>query len=125
MPLRRYCFQRVQRLLKPLEFKQVFEQPFKSSDRYFTILTRRGDATMPAKLGITVSRKHSKLAVQRNRLKRLIRESFRLHQHLLVGLECVVLARQGTADEENAVLTQSLIKQWKYVARRHQSPKKS
>lgn len=51
-----------------------------------------GQAT--ARLGLIVSRRTARRAVDRNRLKRLIRESFRRHRHLIGGKDVVVTARR-------------------------------
>ncbi len=47
------------------------------------------------RLGLVIGKESVKLSVERNRLKRLIRDSFRLHQELLAGLDIVVVARKG------------------------------
>lgn len=52
-------------------------------------------ATEPQpRLGIVVAKRNVKLAVKRNKLKRMIRESFRLQQQLLMGLDVVVVVKQ-------------------------------
>ena len=43
-----------------------------------------------ARLGILVSRKHSAAATERNRLKRCIREAFRLEQEKLGAIDLLV-----------------------------------
>ncbi|EIJ42039.1 ribonuclease P protein component [Beggiatoa alba B18LD] len=111
----RYVFSRQQRLLKAADFKKVFEKSYKSGDRYFTVLARANGLSQ-ARLGLAIAKKQMKLAVMRNRVKRLARESFRLHQHTLAGLDCVVLARQNLADIENATLLCSLIRHWRFLA---------
>ena len=47
------------------------------------------------RLGLAISRKVAKTAVARNRIKRAVRESFRVHQGRLDALDIVVLGRSG------------------------------
>ena len=49
----------------------------------------------PPRLGILVTRKHSTLAVERNRIKRCIREAFRLEQERLGALDVLVRPPYG------------------------------
>jgi ribonuclease P protein component len=72
----RVCFPRTARLTNPFEFKRVFKENISSSDRYFRVLGRSNDAQC-SRLGMAVSRQVDKRAVGRNRIKRIIRESFR------------------------------------------------
>ena len=95
-----------QRLHKPAEFGRVFAEPARSSDRYFTVLARPNDRSA-ARLGLTVSRRAAKRAVDRNKLKRLARESFR-HRASLPPWDFVVLARTGADRAERRVLRESL-----------------
>lgn len=110
-------FTRLQRLLKSSDFKYVFDQPCKSTDLYFTVLAKVNHQTY-ARLGLVITRKRMKLAVVRNRVKRLIRESFRHHQDELAGIDCVVLAREDTHRVKNCELFASLKKHWECIAQR-------
>lgn len=108
----RYRFQARQRLLKPAEFKAVFEeQPRKSSDRYFTLLAY-SNSVSPGRLGLAIAKKRVRLAVQRNRIKRLLRESFRRNQHRLSGWDIVALARDGCVEQSNQTLSRALERHW-------------
>ncbi|MFC5742236.1 ribonuclease P protein component [Dyella tabacisoli] len=60
-----------------------------------------------ARLGLAISKRVSKLAVERNRIKRLVRESFRRIQHELPAVDLMVLAReQVVAMSGNQLLTE-------------------
>ncbi len=75
-PPHRATFPVCARLTKPIEFKRVFRKSTVSSDHLFKVLARsnRGHCS---RLGMAVSRKVDRHAVGRNRIKRIIRESFR------------------------------------------------
>ncbi len=105
-------FPRCARLTGQQAFARVFARPVKSSDRCFTVLAHPNALAYP-RLGLAVSRKVSKSAVMRNRIKRVIRESFRHHQDSLRGLDCVVLARAAAAQQDNAVLAAALQRHWR------------
>ena len=110
------CFSRRARLTGRQAFNGVFAQPVKSSDRYFTVLARPNDLPYP-RLGLAISRKVAKSAVARNRLKRMVRESFRHHQQQLGGLDCVVMGRANAPEQDNAILFASLQRHWRRLAR--------
>lgn len=64
------------------------------------------------RLGLAIAKKNSKRAVDRNKIKRVTRESFRLQQHELSALDIVVLARRDAANASSSQLTKSLEKHW-------------
>ncbi len=116
-----YPFTRQQRLLKSSEYQNVFDQPCKSTDRYLTVLAKPNEQEI-ARLGLAITKKRLKLAVDRNRVKRLARETFRHHQTRLAGLDCVVLAKSGLKQVNNHTLLQSLARHWQYLSRRCKKP---
>ena len=99
------------RLLTRREFDRVFARPCRSVDDCFTVLARANDLDGP-RLGLAIARKHARAAVDRNRLKRLIRESFRIHRQDLGTLDLVVLGRQGVGERSNAEVAASLERHW-------------
>ena len=106
-----HSFCKKKRLLKPKEYSYVFEKPYKISSGYFVILYRPNKLTY-SRLGLVISKRRLALSVQRNRVKRLIRESFRLHQKKLIGLDIIVLANTKTATVSNELLYNRLDKKW-------------
>ena len=90
-----YGFTKTQRLLTAKQFEYVFaDAERRASHRHSLILARENSLGFP-RLGLVIAKKHVRKAVARNRLKRLIRESFRQHQHQLPAIDAIVLARKG------------------------------
>ncbi len=62
---------------------------------YLLVVALGPDAAAPARLGVTITRKIGD-AVRRNRVKRVLRELFRLDRSLLPdGVDLVVIAKDG------------------------------
>ncbi|HHJ1304391.1 TPA: ribonuclease P protein component [Pseudomonas putida] len=115
-------FSREKRLLTPRHFKAVFDSPTgKVPGKNLLVLARENGLDHP-RLGLVIGKKSVKLAVQRNRLKRLMRDSFRLNQQLLAGLDIVIVARKGLGEIENPELHQHFGKLWKRLARSRPTP---
>ena len=92
MPSSGERFTSANRLKRPEEFKKVFASKRRSSDKPILVLARSNDLNRP-RLGLAVPKKHIHSAVERNRLKRIIRESFRLNQKKLTGNDIVVVVK--------------------------------
>ncbi len=57
-----------------------------------------------ARLGLVIAKKNVRRAVDRNKVKRVARESFRHHRAELGNLDIVVLARRGLGDLDSQAL---------------------
>lgn len=89
MVLPSYAFKRQAKLLKTDEFSSVFNFRRRISGRYLVLHYRYNDLDY-ARLGLVVGKKVARRSVDRNYMKRLLRELFRLNQHQLSGLDLVV-----------------------------------
>ena len=90
-----FSFGAGERLKDRREFRQVFDTGRKAVGRRLILWFRKGSAERSPRLGLSVSAKVGG-AVRRNRLKRLIREAFRLHRsEFPAGLELVAYPRPG------------------------------
>ena len=65
-----------------------------------------------ARLGLAISKQVSRRAVERNRLKRLVRESFRRVRHRLPAVDLVVMARAQAAGGDGAQLLAQIDELW-------------
>lgn len=108
-------FARQQRLTQASQFKSVFADPYvKQGDANMLLLGIKNDQDT-ARLGLAVAKKQLKLAVSRNRFKRLTRESFRQHLHVIKNLDIVVIARSGAERKTNSELLDLLAKNWQLL----------
>ena len=116
-------FSRRSRLLKPVQFRLVFKDPIRSDDTYFRVLARKNDKDHH-RLGMAVSKKVCARAVDRNRIKRVIRECFRKRVVGQAGagtLDFVVMPKRRVVGENNSILDNSLINHWQRLIRKADS----
>ena len=86
-------FPKALRILKRTDFLSLKEEAF--FDRNFVFAYRHQGS---GRLGVTLSRRVLKDAIARNRIKRLIRETFRLNHADFSGLDLNVIGRPKLAD---------------------------
>lgn len=110
-------FPRELRLVTPSQFSRVFDHPVKAVSDHITILAKYNDIENP-RIGLTIAKKKEKTAVGRNRIKRIIRDSFRLNQHNLPNIDIVVIARNQIGEADNKHLHKQLNKLWKKITLR-------
>lgn len=112
------AFSKSSRLCTPTDYQRVFQHAqFKVSSKAILILAIPNALNQP-RLGLVLAKKNIRLAVQRNRLKRLIRESFRLRQHDIPALDIVVLARRGLDQKENSIIHAEFNTLWNNLLKR-------
>ena len=102
------------RLTDKAEFDQVFHHGNRVNSRLFTAIVLSNNLDHP-RLGLAISRRSASTAVARNRLKRQIRETFRLEAEKLTSIDIVVLARPKAATQDNKSCQESLGKLWDKV----------
>jgi ribonuclease P protein component len=105
-------FPRELRLLRPSDFSFVFEKPVRIGNRAFTLLARANSIAKP-RLGLAIAKKQVKRAVDRNLIKRKIRETFRLHQHQLPHFDFVVMVRRDIAQMDRKEIDSAVNHLWR------------
>jgi ribonuclease P protein component len=103
------------RLRSKLQFDAVYAGGRRIDDRYFALRVKPNGLAHP-RVGLAVAVKTAGNGVKRNRLRRLVRESFRLAQFQLPGVDVVVAAKYPAAEAPAASLRDSLATLWKRVA---------
>jgi ribonuclease P protein component len=77
------------RLTQKADFERLLKAGTRRSRSGYTFFLA-ARAAGPARLGILISRKHAAKATVRNRIKRCIREAFRLEHHGLGAVDVLV-----------------------------------
>ena len=109
-----YKFNRESRLLTPGQFQAVFKNATRFSSKHFTVLITP-TTKQEKRLGLAIAKKRVKLAVQRNRMKRLVRESFRLKRNELPEIDIVVMVKSGIDELDNKQITAQIEKIWQKI----------
>lgn len=109
-----YRFPRQLRLLTANQFRSVFRGSLVSQDSLYRVKACLNDRNS-ARLGLAVSRRVDKRAVVRNRIKRVVRESFRRNKEILSGLDIVVVPRQAACEAGNKQLAAAIERHWQQL----------
>jgi ribonuclease P protein component len=104
-------FPRARRLRSAADFKRVYANGRRMGNEFFTVNTQPNELSL-ARLGMSVAVRTMGNAVERNRLRRMIRESFRLHQASVPPLDIVIGARSAARSAPTAQLRASLERLW-------------
>ncbi len=115
------AFGRGYRLTKACEFSRVFELSGRKEGMRLTGPNLRVyvccNGTGRARLGLAIPKKLVRRAVDRNRVKRVVREDFRRQKGYLRGLDVIVMARPGLADVPADTIRAQLGQHWHRVRR--------
>jgi ribonuclease P protein component len=112
---RRLRFGAELRLRSKLQFDALYAGGKRIDDRFFGLRFKPNGLAHP-RIGLAVAVKTAGGGVQRNRARRLIRESFRLAQHSLPAVDIVVAAKFPARGAPAATLRASLATLWQRVA---------
>jgi ribonuclease P protein component len=119
-----FSFKKSSRLLDANAYKTVFDDAqLKVSRQQVLFLSRPNERSKP-RIGLVIAKKNIRHANQRNRIKRILRESFRLHQHQLSALDTVVLARRGLDKLDNAGLHKLFTQLWQQLQKKAENKQK-
>jgi len=103
------------RLRSKLQFDAMYASGKRIDDRFFGLRVKPNGLGFP-RIGLAVAVKTAGNAVKRNRLRRLVRETFRLAQHELPSVDIVVAAKFPAAEAPATTLRASLATLWQRVS---------
>jgi ribonuclease P protein component len=102
------------RLRRKSDFDAAYARGRRIGDGFFAVTATLNQSGVP-RLGLAVAVRAAGGAVARNRIRRLIRESFRLHQREIPAVDLVVSIRPRARDASPRALRESLAALWKKV----------
>ena len=102
------------KLRSAAEFERARKSQQRSADSLFSVQWI-GNGLGHARIGMAVGVRAVGAAVTRNRVRRLIRESFRLQRQELPAVDIFVIARTGAKTAKNAEIFASLARLWQEI----------
>lgn len=99
-------FLKINKIIEKTDFKDTMRSPFVSKRKGLCVFWKENSLEAP-RLGVSVAKKNVKKAVERNRIKRVIRETFRNNKSKLSNVDVVALI---TRAENNKCLASNFEK---------------
>ncbi|MGN6227250.1 ribonuclease P protein component [Dyella sp.] len=109
------------RLCRAGDFAALRQASGRFGGRCFSVRYRQNELGH-ARMGLAISKRVSKRAVERNRIKRLARESFRRIRHDLPAVDLVLMAREQAAGLPGTELLAELDALWRKLAPLKRAP---
>ncbi|WP_394700305.1 ribonuclease P protein component [uncultured Desulfosarcina sp.] len=110
--MKRNAFTKADRIRRPSEYRTLSKNGNRHYSDYFIIISRKNQI-LRSRLGVTVSKRVGK-AVTRNKIKRIIRETFRLNRSRLPEqVDLNVIAKASAAKIEAEEIRRHLIRCFK------------
>jgi len=115
-----FHFSRNSKLLTADHYKNVFAKAQRFGNHSFTVLVRKNELDHP-RLGMAISKKNAKRAVDRNRIKRIFRESFRINQHKLPSVDIIAMSKPSALKLDNLEMRKQIDRQWHFIRKKFAS----
>lgn len=116
-PRERLTFPPSRRLRHKSNFDAARMRGRRFANGFFAVTVISNDKNGP-RLGLAVALRVTRTGVERNRIRRIIRESFRCHQQALPAVDLVVSARARALGAPGPELHASLAALWRQVSER-------
>ncbi len=107
--LKQFGFSSNIKIRKTKDFQQFFKRSHRLDDSAFRLYYRTNKFEFP-RMGVITSKRNIRMATQRNRLKRIARDFFRLRQHDLDCMDIIIMAQKQSDRLDNNRLRECLEK---------------
>jgi len=112
-----FYFSRDLKLLSSEHYQNVFTGSQRFGNKSLTVLAKKNNLSHP-RLGLAISKKCAKHAVDRNRIKRIFRESFRLHQHKLPSVDIIAMCKPSVLLLDKKEMHAQIETQWQFMQKK-------
>lgn len=102
------------RLVNPDDFKRVFSKGRRVHQPPLS-LVYVVNGLAHSRIGLAIGKRLARRAIERNRVKRLVRESFRVRKQEVEGMDCVFYLNGSTTQLSNAALRGLIDRLWQKV----------
>lgn len=93
---RRFLFPKSRHLRSSLDFARVYDLKQRAGDEHLLIFAASRSEGGPTRVGFSISKKNGN-SPQRHRIRRLLREAFRLSQYEIPdGMDLILIPRPGS-----------------------------